>query len=161
MLLSRLVAADAVPPPPRECPKGKIGITSHHGPECVEPAPTNCPVGWRGVIRGLCVVETCTTDESCGAGRQCKEADVCQHEFLQEWGWGALVPPPPSPDALACDPFVLAGPPQRFDPPRKVIETVDICAADRTCPPESTCQKGRVCLPKDAKKPAAWKGKKK
>ncbi len=148
---SGLARADAVPPPPRSCPSGKVGITSHHGPECVDPAPKDCPAGWYPQIRAQCVVQLCTADDQCGKGLVCKPADVCQHDFLQEWGWGANEAPPP-------DPFLLAGPPQRFDPPRKVTATVGVCGGGVQCPDDNECRKAKVCLPPAVSKPGVWKG---
>ena len=148
---SSVVLADVVPPPPSKCPRGQIGITSHHGPECVEPAPKSCPPGWRGQIRGLCVVESCATDAECGVGKQCKTADVCLHEYLREWGYEER----PSPRVV--DPSLLAAPPQHFDPPQKVVEAVGVCGGDRTCPADSTCNKGKVCLPTGVAKPGDWR----
>jgi len=149
---SRRALADAVPPPPRSCPPGKVGITSHHGPECVDPAPKDCPPGWYPQIRGQCLVQLCTADDQCGKGLVCKAADVCQHDFLQEWGWGANEAQP------APDPFVLAGPPQRFDPPRKVTATVGVCGGGVSCPDDNECRKAKVCLPPAVSRPGVWKG---
>src|SRR5262245_44153051 len=71
------VFADAVPPPPEKCPGGQIPITSHAGPECVAPAPTDCPPGWRGELRGICRLDICVNDQGCGAGKQCRQVELC------------------------------------------------------------------------------------
>lgn len=129
-------SADVVFPPPDDCPKGQIGITSHRGPECVDPPPTDCPVGWLPRNRGLCVAATCTNDNDCGKGTVCKPADLCQRQVKYESSGGRH-----------------AG-----DAPDTVTETVDICAADRSCPTDggapSQCKKAKICLPKDVKKPS-------
>lgn len=144
--------ADAVPPPPSRCPAGKIPVTSHAGPACVAPAPKNCPPGWEGRIGGNCVVASCKSDADCGAGRQCRGAQVCQHEYLQEWGWGADNWTP----AGAVERSLYAEPPRRFDPPRRVVEVVDICRPDASCPQDWKCVAGRVCLPLGVERPGYY-----
>jgi hypothetical protein len=154
LLVARIAHADAVPPPPHDCPPGKIGITSHGGPECVAPAPKNCPPGWVGVIRGACVVQVCSVDVDCGAGKKCKDADVCTHEYLQEWGEESSAPGP------RADRTLLGAPPRHFDPPRKVTQVVDVCGAEQSCPADSTCGKGKLCLPTGVSKPGRWSAQK-
>lgn len=139
-------SADAVPPPPRTCPTGQVGITDHRGARCVERAPTNCPAGWIGELGGKCVLHVCTSDDACGKDKQCREIDACLHEWLQEWG-----------EAARPDPFVLAAPPHRLEPPIRRVDAVDVCQPDRKCPIDSTCGKAKVCLPVGVKKAGAWK----
>jgi hypothetical protein len=166
VLLSPLRAtADAVPPPPSKCPRGKIGITSHRGPECVEPPPKNCPPGWRPEIRGLCRLEMCEKDDECEDGKQCREADLCMFEYLQEWGYGRndTVPdagPDARPDAAPRNRPLFAGPPMRFDPPRRVVVAVDVCGNGRSCGESAQCKKSKVCLPKNVSRPGVWTGPK-
>lgn len=142
--------ADAVPPPPDKCPRGQIPITSHAGPQCVLPPPKDCPPGWRAEIRGVCRLESCQKDEDCGSGRKCTEADLCLHEYLQEWGYTQSEPERNRP--------LFAGPPQRFNPPRRVVEAVDVCGAERTCQAPSKCGRAKVCLPQGVSRPGVWKG---
>lgn len=140
--------ADAVPPPPRSCPPGQVGVTSHAGPRCVPKAPTNCPAGWYGVVGGECLVHTCETDDVCGKGKHCREVDVCLHEWFQEWG-----------EATRPDPFTLAAPPRRFDPPVRRVDVVNICTSDGRCGGKDTCAKGKVCLPNGVTKAGHWDGR--
>lgn len=145
------VAADAVPPPPDKCPRGQIPITSHRGPECVAPAPTDCPAGWRGELRGVCSLDVCTTDQSCGAGKQCREVDLCLQEFILHWGYGQNDPDAPPPNRP-----LFAGPPMRYDPPRREIRPVDVCGNGRSCQEPATCGKGKLCLPVGVTRPGVW-----
>lgn len=149
-LLPMSVSADAVPPPPDSCPRGQIPITSHAGPQCVLPPPKDCPPGWRAEIRGVCRLESCTKDADCGAGHQCREADLCLHEYLQEWGFTKAEPGRNRP--------LFAGPPQRFDPPRRIVEAIDVCAEGRACPEIARCGRAKVCLPTGVSRPGIWKG---
>lgn len=151
VLAPGLLHADAVPPPPSKCPPGQVGITGHGGPRCVASAPTDCPPGWRGVLGGTCQVYSCQTSAECGPGGRCQPTRVCIHEYLQEWGYGASLALP----ALGKE--LYSAPPQRFDPPRRVQEVVDICRAGELCPAESTCGAGSVCLPKGVAAPGHYR----
>lgn len=150
-LFSGAALADAVPPPPAKCPRGQVPITSHHGPECVLPAPTNCPAGWRGELRGICRLDVCETDQSCGAGKQCREVDVCLQEFILEWGYGQNE----STERPRNRPL-FAGPPMRYDPPRHEIRAVDVCGQGRGCQDPAKCGKGKLCLPTGVTRPGIW-----
>jgi hypothetical protein len=150
MLFSSIAFADAVPPPPRNCPPGQVGITSHGGPRCVPAAPKSCPAGWRPQIGGVCVVAVCFEDANCEAGQKCKQAEVCLQERLVEWG--------EAPQSRV-DPFLFAEPPRHNVPPRKVIETIDVCGDKRSCPDDSKCDTGKICLPKGVDKPAPYSAK--
>jgi hypothetical protein len=154
--------ADAVPPPPKNCPPGKIGITSHAGPQCVAPPPKNCPPGWRPEIRGVCRLEMCDEDGQCEDGTTCREAELCLEEYLQEWGWGRNQHGESSSEEAPRprNRPLFAGPPRRFDPPRKVVVAVDICGNGRRCAAPATCKKSRVCLPKNVSRPGVWTGPK-
>lgn len=155
LLHSAVVFADAVPPAPEKCPRGQIPITSHAGPQCVAPPPKNCPPGWRPEIRGVCRLATCEKDDQCEKGMQCREADLCIEEYLLHWGYG---------DASRHDSTrnrpLFAGPPMKYDPPRKVTLAADICSSDRKCAGTGKCEKSKVCLPKDVSRPGAWSGPK-
>lgn len=147
---SPIVLADAVPPAPAKCPGDKVPVTSHHGPECIDPPPKNCPVGWRPEYRGVCRLATCDKDEQCEKGAQCREADLCIEEYLLHWGFGKATQNRP----------LFAGPPMKYDPPRKMSFAADICDKDRQCPRTGKCQKAKVCLPKDVSRPGVWSGPK-
>ena len=150
--------ADAVPPPPANCAKGQVAITSHHGPECVAPAPTNCPPGWRPELRGICSIAACENDAACGEGKQCREVDVCLQEFILEWGYSQN-----ENDKESQRPRnrpLFAGPPMRYDPPRHLIVPVDVCGSARKCTAPATCGKSKVCLPKGVDRPGIWSGPK-
>jgi len=148
------VSADAVPPAPESCPRGYIPVTSHAGPQCVLKPPISCPPGWRGINGGICVVHACETDAHCGWGERkdlrCKPARVCIHEYLQEYGEGGSQPVERDERAL------FAGPPRRFDPPRRVQELVDVCPDRRACPAGSTCGEKKICLPADLAAPGLY-----
>jgi hypothetical protein len=45
-LSSQPASADAVPPPPANCPPGYVAVTSHHGPECLLKTSTKCKTGY-------------------------------------------------------------------------------------------------------------------
>lgn len=55
---SPLVWADAVPPPPTNCPQGAAGETGHGGEYC---AP-----------------QTCQSDQDCKGGNVCRDAGLCE-----------------------------------------------------------------------------------
>lgn len=74
--------ADAVPPPPTECPPGAIGVTGHNGPYCT-------PMG-------------CSNDAECGdrmgydkRARTCADVGVCVEERHESsasgWSHGAPI----------------------------------------------------------------------
>ena len=72
MLLPVVAGADAVRPPPKSCPEGRVPVTSHAGPRCELEAPKDCPPGWRGVIGGQCRLNVCHSDAQCrAAGETC------------------------------------------------------------------------------------------
>jgi hypothetical protein len=136
--------ADAVPPPPKSCPKGQVGITDHGGPRCVPEAPKNCAPGYRGQVGGKCVLANCGTDEQCEKGQRCMRVDTCQ-EFRElhwtGWGWSAARPVP-------RDNF-LAGPPRpRPDgPPKKAWVELNICGQDGPCKSPAECRPSSLCYP--------------
>mgnify|MGYP001047283228 CR=1 FL=1 len=55
-LVATTAAADVVMPPPTDCKRGEVGVTSHGGPRCEKVAPEDCPAGWRGVLGGSCML---------------------------------------------------------------------------------------------------------
>lgn len=56
-----LALADAVGPPPADCPEGSTAVDTCHGPE-------------------TCEVADCTNDGECGAGMRCQERMLCVRE---------------------------------------------------------------------------------
>ncbi|HEY8429548.1 MAG TPA: hypothetical protein VIL20_14285 [Sandaracinaceae bacterium] len=54
------VRADAVPPPPDDCPRGSVGRTGHAGTYCEE--------------------SSCASDADCEAGRVCRSVALCVRE---------------------------------------------------------------------------------
>lgn len=99
--------ADAVPPPPRDCPPGYTPATGHGGPYCRPPLPTDCPPNHLPKVNGRhaycepppaepCPVGSYWTSSSatstscrgggrcdsgvCGAGYTCRESSLCVTE---------------------------------------------------------------------------------
>ncbi len=151
LLVPGSALADAVPPPPDRCPRGQVAITSHRGPECVAPAPADCPAGWRGELRGICRLDICETDQSCGAGKQCRRVDLCLQEFILEWGYGQNESSESPHNRL-----LFAGPPMRYDPPRHEIRAVAVCGDGRSCQEPAKCGKGKLCLAAGVSRPGIW-----
>jgi hypothetical protein len=112
--------ADAVPPPPTDCPPGKVGTTSHGGAHCVDAPPKNCPPGWRGVAGGNCMVAVCGADNQCDPGQVCRDQSLCMAEETEYYRG----PPPEHPHV--------------FDVP------VGICVEHAVC--NARCKPGKVCL---------------
>lgn len=143
--------ADVVMSPPKNCPSGQTGVTSHAGPQCVANAPTNCPVGWKGILGGHCVLDVCDPggEPTCASGAECKPQDLCGEERLVTWGWGAAPPPPHRGNELA-------GPARKFDPPRHDFHYDDVCSAGTgRCAAGRTCFQTGVCLPRSVARAAS------
>jgi len=146
-LPSRLALADAVPPPPDDCPKGQVGTTSHGGPRCEPEAPTDCAPGYRGVVGGTCVLAACSSDKECDAGRRCLQVDACQ--VLRElhwtgWGWSA--------QRSFASGNLLGGPPApapEGSPPKAWVK-LHICGQDGPCEPPAECRPMGLCYPPGA-----------
>jgi hypothetical protein len=130
--------ADAIPPPPENCPAGKVGDADHNGQRCVDPAPEDCPPGYRGQIGGQCVLHQCGTDEHCGPDKRCRDVELCYvpHEVWVEYGKRPVVR-----DNL------LAGPPVELDEPKTVFEPVGVCQEEGDCESPSECRPGKLCFP--------------
>ena len=71
---SRPASADVVPPSP-PCPPGRVKVYSHGMSVCVQPAPTNCPNGWKGKPGDECTPAVC--EEGCGSGEECVPVTLC------------------------------------------------------------------------------------
>jgi len=145
-LSSTPALADAVPPPPEHCPKGHVGITDHGGPKCVKEAPKNCPPGYRGELRGRCVLATCTADDQCKDGRRCLQIATCQEYREHHWtGWGWQARQRPLRDNF------LGGPPrpQPPGPPKKAWVNLHICGQDGPCNAPGECRAAGLCYPPD------------
>lgn len=135
---------DAVPPPPRSCPPGQVGVTSHSGPECVPKAPTDCAPGYRGRVGGDCVLATCSDDARCDAGERCLQVDTCQEYRELHWtGWGWSAQRPVSTGNM------FAGPPsaQPPGPPKKAWVQLNICGQDGPCKSPAECRPTSLCYP--------------
>lgn len=162
-----IARADAVPPPPTDCPRGQVGITSHSGPQCVEEAPPDCPTGWRGRLGGTCALTPCETDANCQPGEACVEHSVCLQPFedpfydygeeeREKHGWAD-----PHPSDLLRSPGLLAGPPMpRTRRPVPIIryDAVNLCSPEVGCAAPNTCQPEKLCVPRE-KRALAYRGK--
>jgi hypothetical protein len=133
-----LARADAVPPPPAWCPPGRVPVTSHAGPKCELAPPKSCPLGYRGVVGGQCVLNLCWSDESCGKGRACRETSLCHHSRLVSWEFG---------EQRVERSNVLGAPPRRIDPPELRWEPKSICRREGDCAPPAECRAGKICYP--------------
>jgi hypothetical protein len=79
--------ADAVPPPPEDCPEGSRGETSHAGPSCVVApcTPDTCEAGKSCKPRGFCLIGTdlkveggtCEDTPDCTSPAVCRKVPVC------------------------------------------------------------------------------------
>lgn len=67
LLLVSIAEADAVPPPPADCPAGSRGETCHGGPHC-RPKP-------------------CDVDADCSSGETCQDLDLCLGQVDCAGGW--------------------------------------------------------------------------
>lgn len=139
--------ADAVMPPPEDCPPGQVGTTSHGGPACVREAPKNCAAGYRGEVGGGCVLAACATDQECEEGRHCLQVDACQE--LRElhwtgWGWSAQRRVVPS-NLLGGPP----APPPEGDAPKAWVK-LRICGQDGACQAPAECRPMGLCYPPSA-----------
>lgn len=143
-LLPSAARADAVMPPPEDCPPGQVGTTSHGGPACVREAPKNCAPGYRGEVGGSCVLAACASDQECEGGQRCLQIDACQE--LRElhwtgWGWSAQRRVVPS--------NLLGGPPRpqpEGDPPTAWVK-LRICGQDGACNSPAECRPMGLCYP--------------
>ncbi len=130
------------------CPPGQVGITSHAGPQCVKKAPEDCPPGYRGVIRGRCVLATCSSDAQCKQGRRCIQIATCQ-EYRElhwtGWGWSAERPTPMRHNFFAGPPA-----PRPPGPPKKDWVKLHICGQDGPCNAPAKCRPAGLCYPPDA-----------
>ncbi len=143
----RTAHADAVPPAPKRCPKGKVGVTDHGGPRCVLEAPKNCAPGYRGALGGKCVLATCSSDDQCKDGRRCLLVETCQ-EYRElhwsGWGWQAR-------RLVSRDNFFAEPPSPRPDgPAKKAWVNLNICGQDGPCKDPAECRPVSLCYPPSA-----------
>jgi MYXO-CTERM domain-containing protein len=153
--------ADVVQPAPTNCPRGKVGTTSHGGPECVLDAPKDCPVGWRGALGGTCQLTPCTGADQCRDGEACVEHSVClqasvddSYDYGEEEREEHGQAEPPADDRLLRSPALLAGPPiPRTKRPVPIYryDATNLCSADVACVAPRTCQTEKLCVPKGAR----------
>src|SRR5262249_51933228 len=118
---ARDARADAVPPPPKDCPAGTHGVTGHAGPGCV---PDKCPPGAYGTMCAdgpCCVASLCGADagRTCGTTSTCQEVKVCTRPRFTI-GWGASRHP--------------------------VKEELAVCDASGACPGGGTCEALMACV---------------
>ena len=158
LVLPTLARADAIPPAPNDCPRGKVGVSSHSGAQCIEDAPKDCPRGWTGRLGGVCALTPCTTDASCQTGEECAPHAVClqpQEDDTYDYGedereeHGEL-----EPTRLLASPNLLAGPPMpRKKRPSPIFryDAMNLCSADVACLSPRTCQTEKLCVPKGAR----------
>jgi MYXO-CTERM domain-containing protein len=134
--------ADAVPPPPDDCPKGMVGTTSHGGPRCEKEPPTDCAPGYRGAVGGSCELANCTIDAQCEAGLRCLAATTCQ-EFRElhwtGWNWSAQAP------VTRHNLFAEAPSEAPDEPPPKEWVVLHICGQDGPCPSPAECRTSKLC----------------
>lgn len=163
--LADTAAADAIMPPPDDCPRGEKGVSSHAGPRCVKEAPTDCPPGWRGALGGDCMLRPCTGDEQCDASEACVEHSVClQHSEDGFYDYGETPEPGDTEESGALPknyaPDLLGGPPMPKIKRKKPIiryEAVNLCAPSVACAAPHTCQTEKLCAPK-GKRAVAYLG---
>lgn len=148
---ARAASADAVPPPPVQCPPGTVGVTDHGGPRCEKVAPTNCPNGWFGVVGGRCVLHQCTEDAQCShVGKVCRPATLCFEPRTRSSTCGALEVPRGSELGV---PRVLGEPCAQLPEPVTDWVAVNVCGASRACASPSECRPGSLCVTPTAPPP--------
>lgn len=137
--------ADALPPPtPLACPAGTHLVHDHGGTHCVQDAPKNCPVGWRGIEGGQCTLVLCRNDASCGDAR-CKEVDLCAFDDPAHLRWGDVSPVPQGQASLLGAPPMAAHARVYSGP----------CGAGGACGAQERCLRASVCLPAGVGAPAS------
>ncbi|MGC4093165.1 MAG: hypothetical protein QM756_35810 [Polyangiaceae bacterium] len=141
--------ADAVPPPPNDCPAGQVGVTSHRGPACVTEAPSNCAPGYHGRTGGTCYLAICSTDKECEAGERCLQVDTCQEFRELNWdGWRWQSQPVSVPGGtVGRVPTPTAAP---DGPPPKAWLKLSICGQDGPCNAPAECRPAALCFPSKA-----------
>lgn len=114
-----IARADAVPPPPEECPRGTHGTTGHSGAGCVS---DHCPAGSLGMMcKGAptCKVIECVGDGGGLCGGKCQQVKACVRPTTCGGGWQR---PTPAFDAVAS------------------------CSGGEPCPADSTCKTFMACV---------------
>jgi hypothetical protein len=163
--LADSAAADAIMPPPDDCPSGETGISSHGGPRCVKVEPTDCPVGWRGALGGDCMLRPCAADKDCEPSEACIDHSVClQPSEDGYYDYGEQPPPGEAEETGALPrnyPRELLGGPMAPKVQRKKpiirYEAVNLCAPSVQCAAPRTCQTEKLCAPK-GKRAVAYLG---
>jgi hypothetical protein len=153
------VHADAVPPPPDDCPSGMVGVTGHGGPHCEKEAPKNCPNGWQGMIGGLCVLSVCSADADCqGDGKVCKKTSLCYEPHERTTTCGSNERARPGPELASPGSRVLGAPCATLPEPVTDWEAVNICGGSEPCASPSECRPSGLCVTPSAPAPAAQRG---
>jgi hypothetical protein len=155
LLTASEARADAIGPPPSNCPRGTTPRSSHAGPECVKDPPKDCPNGWEGAYGGDCILHPCTSNVDCPADKPtCVEHSVCLQSFQDDYydyneddreQHGEL-----EPTRLLEAPGLLAGPPmpkQKRATPITRYNAVNLCSPEVPCTAPNTCQREKLCVP--------------
>jgi hypothetical protein len=147
--------ADAVPPPPDNCPPGTVGVTSHGGPACEKEAPKNCPNGWMGVTGGTCMLHQCSDDSACAAdGKVCRDASLCFEPRTRTTTCGP-VSTPRGPEMATPRSPVLGGPCAVLDEPVTDWIPVNVCGGTEACASPSECRPSKLCVTPNEPPPVA------
>lgn len=151
--------ADVVQPPPRFCPPGTEGTTSHSGPQCTKSPPRNCPRGWHGILGGTCMLSPCSADSECPDGNECVEHLTCLEPYEDDYyDWNEEETEPQG--AVKPSPEFLAGPPpqrRRRSKPVTRYNAVNLCSAEVACNAPRSCMPEKLCVPKGTRA-LAYKG---
>lgn len=132
VLLGAHARADVLPPE-ELCLPHQVWHQSHGG-GCVDRAPSDCENGWRGVIRGQCIVHL-AQDGACPDGLKRREASVCFMTY-DDHGSGRV----------------------RYDPPRATKLPLGYATDAETCPKLGlTTETAAVCVDYD-EAPTPWVG---
>ncbi len=137
----RIAQADVVPPPPDDCPAGKVPVSDHGGPGCQDEPPENCPPGWRGVVGGHCQLDRCGTDDRCPEGKVCRDHSLCYKKQTSWFTYGRQTEHP-----RAAAPYI-GGPPIELDEPIIKYVPINVCNSQTPCESPNECRPGKLCVP--------------
>lgn len=155
LLVAPRAWADAVPPPPDDCPAGTVGVTGHGGPHCEKEAPKNCPNGWRGQVGGNCILWLCSADADCGGdGKVCRQMSLCFEPHQRTSTCGANERARPGPELAAPGARVLGEPCAQLPEPVTDWYAVNVCGGQERCASPAECRPGGVCVSPTAPPPA-------
>jgi MYXO-CTERM domain-containing protein len=133
-LVASPARADAIMPLQEPCdPPRVVGVRSHRQ-VCLEPPPTTCPPGWRGVPGGTCDLAICNDDKSCSGAERCSEVLLC-FETRERAYCESDVP-------FAAG--LIAAPPRPCPPEQRSYEIPTGPCGAGTC--AGTCKPGKLCV---------------